>query len=109
MAGRGRTCPGHRELSTRPSYLSAEVREMQPDASPRSTALDNLKLAFHTDDAAEVRRLLNEHPEFKASIDEPVGPFETPAIANVKSREMLDVLLDAGANIDARSKWWAGG
>jgi ankyrin repeat protein len=42
-------------------------------------------------------------------INAPVGPFDTPAVVNVRSREMLDVLLDAGADINARSRWWAGG
>jgi len=42
-------------------------------------------------------------------INRPIGPFDSAAIINVCSREMLDVLLDAGADINARSRWWAGG
>src|SRR5262249_7087204 len=42
-------------------------------------------------------------------INEPIGPFDSPAIINVRSREMLDVLLEAGADINAKSRWWAGG
>jgi len=30
-------------------------------------------------------------------------------ITRVRSREMLDVLLEAGADINAKSRWWAGG
>lgn len=42
-------------------------------------------------------------------INEPIGPFDSPAITQARSREMLDVLLDAGADINAKSRWWAGG
>lgn len=75
------------------------------DADP----IQQLKHAFHTDDAPLFRELLDRHPEIKSSINEPIGPFDSPAITCVCSREMLDVLLDAGADINARSRWWAGG
>ena len=65
--------------------------------------------AFHNDDHAAVTQFLDQHPEFKARIDEPIGPFDSPAVTAVKSKEMLDVLLAAGADINAKSKWWAGG
>lgn len=65
--------------------------------------------AFHADDAPAVRRLLELSPELKARINDPIGPFNSPIITQVRSRTMLDVLLDAGANIDVRSEWWAGG
>jgi len=71
--------------------------------------LNQAKQAFHVDDASAIRRLLDQHPEFKARINDPIGPFDSPAIMGVRSRAMLDALLDAGADIDARSKWWAGG
>jgi ankyrin repeat protein len=65
--------------------------------------------AIHLDDAPALRRLLDEYPTLKARIDDPVGVFDSPAITRVRSRDMLDVLLDAGADINARSQWWAGG
>jgi ankyrin repeat protein len=65
--------------------------------------------AFHSDDARAVERLLNEHPALKARINDPTGDFGSPPIVNVRSRAMLDVLLAAGADINARSNWWAGG
>jgi ankyrin repeat protein len=68
-----------------------------------------LKKAFHANDAALFRKLLERHPEFKAMINEPVGPFDSPVITNARTREMLDVLLEAGADINAKSRWWAGG
>ena len=71
--------------------------------------LELLKEAFHANDASRLRKLLERYPEFKAKINEPIGPFNSPAITNVSSRDMLDVLLEAGADINARSRWWAGG
>jgi hypothetical protein len=68
-----------------------------------------LKAAFAADDAAGVQAILQQHPPLKALLGQPIGPFDSPAIVNVRSREMLDVLLEAGADIDDRSRWWAGG
>jgi len=65
--------------------------------------------AFEADDAPRVRDILDRHPMLKRMLDEPIGPFDSPAITRVRSREMLDVLLDAGADINGRSRWWAGG
>jgi ankyrin repeat protein len=79
---------------------------MQPELA---AALDEAGRAFQADDADGVRRVLDRHPELRAMIDDPVGPFDSPAIVNVRTRAMLDVLLDAGADINARSRWWAGG
>src|SRR5207249_6234857 len=68
-----------------------------------------LKKAFQANDPPLFRKLLERYPEIKAKINEPIGPFDSPAISNVRSREMLDVLLEAGADINAKSRWWAGG
>ncbi len=74
-----------------------------------SDAFELLKQSFHANDAPRLRQLLAHHPEFKAKLNDPVGPFDTPAITNVRTCEMLDVLLDAGADLNAKSRWWAGG
>src|SRR5580765_6184497 len=81
------------------------------DAPDSETArlVKEVKIAFAADDADGVRTILTRHPQLKALINQPVGPFDFPAIVNVRSRAMLDVLLDAGADINARSRWWAGG
>ena len=71
--------------------------------------MELLHRAFADNDALLVRDLLEQHPEIKARVNEPVGPFDSPAIIHVQSREMLDVLLQAGADINAKSRWWAGG
>jgi ankyrin repeat protein len=71
--------------------------------------IDELKEAFHRDDALRVRRLLLDHAGLRAKLNEPLGPFNSPAIVNAKSPEMIDALLEAGADLNAKSTWWAGG
>jgi hypothetical protein len=81
-------------------------------AKPLSSPPDlhqQLKTVFEANDAPLLRQLLEGHPEFKAKIDDPLGPFDSPLITHVRSREMLDVLLEAGADLNAKSRWWAGG
>ena len=73
-------------------------------------SIEQLKRAFCENDTASFRNVLaRHHPELKARINEPVESFDSPLITHVRSREMLDVLLDAGADINAKSRWWAGG
>ena len=71
--------------------------------------LELLKEAFSTNDVAQFQELLVRFPAFKERINEPVAAFNSPLITQVQSREMLDVLLEAGADINGRSRWWAGG
>jgi ankyrin repeat protein len=71
--------------------------------------VESFKAAFERDDARSAATLLQEHPELQAKINEPIGAFDAPLITRVRSREMLDLLLSAGADINAKSRWWAGG
>ena len=62
--------------------------------------------------AAEVKSLLVDNPQLVAYIDEPWFSFDAPAIvfaAASGNRALIDVLLDAGADINVKSTWWAGG
>src|SRR5437899_1697121 len=72
-------------------------------------AMELFKKAFTEHDATRFRQLLERFPEYKAKINEPVAAFDAPLITRVRTREMLDVLLEAGADINAKSRWWAGG
>src|SRR5438876_7756329 len=72
-------------------------------------SIELFKKTFAEHDAVLFRRLLDRHPDLKAKINEPVAAFDAPVITRVRSREMLDVLLAAGADINAKSRWWAGG
>jgi ankyrin repeat protein len=71
--------------------------------------VEQIKRAFHADAADQVRELLERHTPLKAMINEPIGPFDSPAIVCARSRQMVDVLLAAGADLNAKSRWWAGG
>jgi hypothetical protein len=71
--------------------------------------LELIKKAFRENDSETVAAVLERNSELKQRINEPMGEFDAPAVNCVKSGEMLDVLLAAGANVDARSSWWAGG
>jgi len=86
-----------------------------PDASSARVAREALASAVRADNVAEVRSVLHQYPALKAGLDDPMQPDHafgaTPLLAAVYNgnREMVDVLLHAGASIDARSHWWAGG
>jgi hypothetical protein len=71
--------------------------------------VEELKLALRHDNARQVEEMLSRYPKLKAAIDETTGPFDTPAIVTVRSPAMLEVLLAAGADLNAKSRWWAGG
>jgi ankyrin repeat protein len=81
--------------------------------SSSEDAGEALAAAIRSNDAAVLRAVLARHPSLRNQIDEPLThlSFDMPPIvaaAERESRETIDVLLAAGANINARSRWWAG-
>jgi hypothetical protein len=87
-----------------------KLKEYVERAGPQtSDPVEQLKQAMRSDNAGVVRQILDRHPDLRAKINEPIGPFDSPAIVNAQSPEMLDVLLAAGADLNAKSTWWAGG
>ncbi|HUS36302.1 MAG TPA: ankyrin repeat domain-containing protein, partial [Verrucomicrobiae bacterium] len=70
---------------------------------------ESIHEAFCKNDVASVCAALTANPQLKQLINAPIGAFDSPAICHVRSREMLDLLLENGANINAKSQWWAGG
>ena len=77
-------------------------------AAAMNNAVRPARKALRDDDPEEFRRVLKQYPVLKARIDEPVGDFGSPLIVHVKSRAMLDAFLEAGADINSRSKWAPG-
>lgn len=76
--------------------------------------VDALVAAVKAGDTAEVGRVLKQHPALKKRLDEGHPGFDfggTALIRAVNDRNMalVDLLLDAGADINQRSHWWAGG
>ena len=83
---------------------------MSTDASPAGA----LAKAVRSNDTRAVARVLDQHPELKVHLDDalPDDAFgATPLLSAVHrdNRELVDLLLGAGANINVRSHWWAGG
>src|SRR5688572_29151699 len=77
-------------------------------------AMQALSAAVVANDVTKVRAVLEQYPELRAHLDDelPGGHFGATALltaVGLKNRELIDVLLAAGANINARSLWWAGG
>ena len=72
-----------------------------------------LKSAISANDAAAVANVLQQYPDLARDLNRALPDFEfgaTPLLGAVyrNNREMVEVLLDAGADINARSDWWAG-
>src|SRR5580765_956905 len=74
-------------------------------AAAMKEAVALARKAFHDDNVEAFRRVHQQHPVLKARINEPLGDFGAPLINHVRSAAMLDALLDAGADVNARSHW----
>lgn len=73
-----------------------------------------LTAAIKANDATLVREVLARHPSLRSIINEPLPNygFDAPAIVaavHKENREIIDALLDFGANVNERTRWWAGG
>jgi ankyrin repeat protein len=89
--------------------LKAHVDALAVDADPGEL----LCAAIRARDAFKVQRILDRHPDLARRLDEPIkgGYFGATALLTAVesgSLEVIDILLRAGADIDARSHWWAG-
>ena len=85
---------------------------MEPGAE-KVDPMAELNLAIQGNDVGRLIQLLSAHPELKGRLNAPLpdsGFGTTPLLRAVELRntEMIDALLQAGADINARSRWWAG-
>ena len=72
--------------------------------------LEQFDIAVREGDVQRAQELLDRHSEVRARINEPRFDFDSPAIHRAKKNiPLVDLLLEHGADINARSKWWAGG
>jgi ankyrin repeat protein len=74
---------------------------------------DALAAAVRADDVSRVDQLLRTHRELRLRLNDPIpgGDFGATALGPAvrrKNREMIDLLLRHGADVNARSHWWAG-
>src|SRR3569833_2802780 len=82
------------------------------DAVEYERTLEKFKAAVEGSRADEAAALLRSNSKLRRAIDAPLFAFDTPAIVHVAGRSdraMSDVLLEAGANVDNRTKWMYGG
>ena len=90
--------------------LKRQVEARQRAADPRAA----LAFAIREGNVDDARTLLAAHRDLGGMLNEPLpdGAFgEIPlnrAVAQ-QNRDMLDLLLAYGADINAKSAWWAGG
>jgi len=83
---------------------------MQVTAPLAKSPTERFDIAVRTGDAATARLLLSNHAEVRATINEPRFDFDSPAIHQAKKNlPLVDLLLEYGADINARSTFWAGG
>src|SRR5207245_10184963 len=86
--GDNRSAPG--DAQRMKEAVSGTAADLRPPHLIRARSLtrDNVTLdpiarfkkAFSDDDAAALRQLFIDHPELKARVNEPLFPFDSPAI-----------------------------
>jgi hypothetical protein len=97
---------GFQSWSKLKEHVDSLARVMQP--------AEMLTAAIRAQDAAKATRLLESHPELRGQINQPLANYGAGmqallAAVQYSDRKIIDVLLQAGADINARSHWWAGG
>ena len=82
------------------------------DESNRESARLGFLRVLRSGDSAGMRALLASDSWLRANIDQPWGYFDAPALVEASSRgdaDMMRVLAEAGADVNARSGWEPGG
>ena len=82
-----------------------------PNLEQQLPPLERFKRAVRDGDAKAVRALLEQTAEVRANIDAPIFSFDSPALVAASSAhvDVIDVLLEFGADPNRKSSWWAGG
>lgn len=73
---------------------------------------EEFQRAVRAGDARSLRRLVPRRAELRDVIDAPAFAFDSPALVAVAGRgdiELVDALLELGADPNRKSEWWAGG
>jgi ankyrin repeat protein len=81
-------------------------------AVERLSPVERFKRAVRDGDTAALRALLPARNDLRDVVNEPTFAFDSPALVAVTGRgdvELVDALLELGADPNRRSSWWAGG
>lgn len=84
---------------------------IEQTTAQRIPPIERFKHAVERGDAATVRVLLKEHADVRAKVNAPIFSFDSPALLQSSDEhpDLVDVLLEFGADPNRRSDWWAGG
>ena len=73
-------------------------------------ALDSWKQAIQSGDVERVRTLFDGHPDLSSHVNDLVFAFDSPALFQARDNlELVDLLLEHGADINLKTGWGAGG
>ena len=83
-------------------HIEANTRAAEPP-------IERFKSAVQRGDATALRRLLEQHADVRAAINDPIFSFDSPALVAMGDEpDVADVLLEFGADPNRGSSWWAG-
>jgi ankyrin repeat protein len=87
------------------------TRRIAKKAADQLPPLERFKRAVEGGDAKTVRQLLEQSEDVRSNIDAPIFGFDSPALVAISSEhvDVIDVLLEFGADPNRKSSWWAGG
>ena len=90
-----------------------QLKERVESLAGAGDPVEAITAAMKANDATLLEQVLERHPELKSRLNDPIpgSAFGTTLLMIAVQRgnkEMVDVLLRAGADIKARSHWWAG-
>jgi hypothetical protein len=90
--------------------LRERIATFRAEQGDVEAQIESFKAKIELDDAQGLRQVLERHPALRQKIDAPLFAFGQPAIVAASHRRALvEVLLEFGADINARSQWERGG
>jgi ankyrin repeat protein len=83
------------------------------ESGKRGEAEERFRTLVHNGDAVKLRDALRQDRAVRALVNEPLFGFDSPALVSVAGDEdnidLVEALLEFGADPNRKSSWWAGG